>query len=522
METINRNKIRAKSYKKLENLKIEKCPDKNFELNGIISEVTANHCDTNESSQNDSNLILNTLLNNPKLKAIFGASKLENIDTECSEDTDEEFEEYIEYVFHPRKYFLQSLCQVCKECPKTLLPCNVCQMVFYCSEKHMNEDKIKHMSFCATLKMVAMQRGGHVYNNVHGATNEDFQILRVSTINICENMLKRPLEPFEKEVLLFPRLCSNPDCREWRHEKLDDCSFCKQVSYCRLHADHLPETHKEWCKQLKLFEKIITHQSKFGKIKPTLPSKILTNSGENLCTITQVFGQLYEKLSDIGNLIFYAELTQIASPALTTWFALKLTDLIQSPELVIHVIGAEQNFEVDTLQKWESFLLHLLPEVNKLDVVFVGPELNISEMQSSILQKQRLCKQCQKQKKEVNYHFENLLYHSYTSSSSYREPSLVCYFNPGLYRSTGFNITDTWPETIKATSRAKCPVLITSYTDYESVLDLKTFLRESERPLEIVLPAIVNPFRSQRPERNFVSEHQTPLIYKNYYLFLLK
>lgn len=34
METINRNKIRAKSYKKLENLKIEKCPDKNFELNG--------------------------------------------------------------------------------------------------------------------------------------------------------------------------------------------------------------------------------------------------------------------------------------------------------------------------------------------------------------------------------------------------------------------------------------------------------------------------------------------------------
>lgn len=161
----------------------------------------------------------------------------------------------------------------------------------------------------------------------------------------------------------------------------------------------------------------------------------------------------------------------------------------------------------------------------------------------------RLCKPCQKQKKEVNYHFENLLYHSYTSSSSYREPSLgirlfqkpnqfkfqsnsltftlyfsspVCYFNPGLYRSTGFNISDTWPETIKATSRAKCPVLITSYTDYESVLDLKTFLRESERPLEIVLPAIVNPFRSQRPERNFVSEHQTPLIYKNYYLFVLK
>lgn len=39
-------------------------------------------------------------------------------------------------------------------------------------------------------------------------------------------------------------------------------------------------------------------------------------------------------------------------------------------------LGAEIEFEVDVLHKWELFFLHITPTVKNLNVVFVGPELN--------------------------------------------------------------------------------------------------------------------------------------------------
>lgn len=52
-------------------------------------------------------------------------------------------------------------------------------------------------------------------------------------------MLKRTLQPFEREILLFPRICSLNTCREWNFEKLIECNVCGQVSifmkiYCVL------------------------------------------------------------------------------------------------------------------------------------------------------------------------------------------------------------------------------------------------------------------------------------------------
>lgn len=38
--------------------------------------------------------------------------------------------------------------------------------------------------------------------------------------------------------------------------------------------------------------------------------------------------------------------------------------------------GAESDFEAAVLQKWELFLLHLSPEIKRLNIVFIGPELN--------------------------------------------------------------------------------------------------------------------------------------------------
>lgn len=71
--------------------------------------------------------------------------------------------------------------------------------------------------------------GGHIYNNARILNDNDYRSLRVHTLNLCENLLKRPLQTYEREILLFPRLCSMATCREWRQNQLTDCPNCTQV-----------------------------------------------------------------------------------------------------------------------------------------------------------------------------------------------------------------------------------------------------------------------------------------------------
>lgn len=99
----------------------------------------------------------------------------------------------------------------------------------------------------------------------------------------------------------------------------------------------------------------------------------------------------------------------------------------------------------------------------------------------------------------------------------------VCFFNPGLYRATGFNGTDTWPETIRSAAAQGVPIIVTSYTEVESPRDLERLQREAVKSeLALVLAPHVNPFASQRPERNFISDEVAPMIFKNYYCFVCK
>lgn len=98
----------------------------------------------------------------------------------------------------------------------------------------------------------------------------------------------------------------------------------------------------------------------------------------------------------------------------------------------------------------------------------------------------------------------------------------VCFFNPGLHRSTGFKEFDTWPDTIAIATSHECPIIVTSYTEIESPKDFQRLEAESIRKLNVIQPSEVNPFTSYRPERNFISDEIAPMIFKNYYYFVVK
>lgn len=55
----------------------------------------------------------------------------------------------------------------------------------------------------------------------------------------------------------------------------------------------------------------------------------------------------------------------------------------------IHLVGAELQFEADTLDKWETFFLHLVPQLVELRITFVGPELNAENLPLEILSRIR-------------------------------------------------------------------------------------------------------------------------------------
>lgn len=99
---------------------------------------------------------------------------------------------------------------------------------------------------------------------------------------------------------------------------------------------------------------------------------------------------------------------------------------------------------------------------------------------------------------------------------------LVCFFNAGLHRITGFNNEDSWPETIKAAAKMECPVVVSAYTKYECPLDFLRYKSECERSIRVILPPVKNPFSSRKPERNFISDNEAPLIFKNFYCFVVQ
>lgn len=79
--------------------------------------------------------------------------------------------------------------------------------------------------------------------------------------------------------------------------------------------------------------------------------------------------------------------------------------------------------------------MHLLPGVKCLRLEFSGPELHVPSDIAKVLECPRLCAGCRAKGREIQVVFHcGKLYHEVDCD----KPDLVCLFNPGLYRTTGF------------------------------------------------------------------------------------
>ncbi|KAG5670980.1 hypothetical protein PVAND_001207 [Polypedilum vanderplanki] len=449
---------------------------------------------------------------------LLSALIVENFNDDNENDITDE-DKFREFKTSPKQIFCSFICQVCKVNLSRYFLCNECKMVSYCKEEHLKIDYLNHKGLCMAIKLIAKRRGSHVYNMAGHLNAIEFRNLRLHTIYLCEQFLNRSLANYEREIFLFPRLCHEVTCREWKSQLLSDCEKCGHVSFCNLHP--LNENHKKFCNAFALYQRIILHEKSYGVINVALPQKILKRTPTLCDDVKDTMRLLYKNITAFQDDCINSALMEIATAPLTIFYACQKMGLEFKEQMVIHFVGAEMQFEANKLDKWESIFFHLITEISDLHIVFIGSELNEEKLPVEIISRTRMCKTCRLNYRGIRFDFQcKKFYHDYCNSLSYTKPDIVCFLNPALYR-PGYRGFDTWPRTIDAAIKTSSPVLITSLTENECYLDFERIKYLTNDEFEILLPPLKNPYASTRPERNFSTDEDVPLTFKNNFLFAI-
>lgn len=97
----------------------------------------------------------------------------------------------------------------------------------------------------------------------------------------------------------------------------------------------------------------------------------------------------------------------------------------------------------------------------------------------------------------------------------------MCAFNPSIQRSSVYSGKDPWPNTINCIIKQKVPFIITGYTITELRKDIARIKECSEVDFRVISDPVFNNFASVRPDRNFISDDEMPLLFKNYCVSVL-
>jgi mitochondrial splicing suppressor protein 51 len=84
-----------------------------------------------------------------------------------------------------------------------------------------------------------------------------------------------------------------------------------------------------------------------------------------------------------------------------------------------------------------------------------------------------------------------------------------------------YNNKDPWPAAINCILKRRVPFLVTSYTITEMHRELCRIKECAEYNYNVMIDPKNNSFASVRPDRNFISDDEMPLLFKNYCYLLL-
>ena len=280
-----------------------------------------------------------------------------------------------------RHFFYANICHVCQrhdnEFP--LKKCGKCEMIFYCSKEHQKQHWPLHKDFCQNISYLKQTSDNRdTYDDEEGQDrliNKEHIDTKVNLIYLMETFMKRKLEPYENEIIEYSKVCEV--CQEGDPNLLKSCTGCPQANFCKDHEND--PAHEKFCPLYMSCFKLDYYAIIFQEC-PT--PRMMEFTPENP-EITPLPNSMEEYLD-----IFYKPRTDTNIPdedvkiyvsqhftrPLTLICAMKKINFKPRSELIIHIIGANRREEKSTLE-WE-ILFHWLPQLLKLKVMLIGPELS--------------------------------------------------------------------------------------------------------------------------------------------------
>lgn len=402
-------------------------------------------------------------------------------------------------------FFCPYLCHFCKKPSANLKICSSCKLISYCSVEHQKKHWKFHQELCSAVgSLIKDFRCKTIFEN--GADNRSWASVRSQAMSITETYLKRSLNPFERQMFLFPAACAL--CKILKTDKEFICKNCYSISYCsESHKNLHKKDHTSICEQLKIIHEL-SYTMACNECNLNLEFK--KNGGHFfLPSCLEAFLETFVVLQ--GNFLYTILSSEMLTCITTILYTIKIGDLKQR-SLNISLVGSELTSGPESfIIKYLEIITHWLTDFNEFQISFIGPKENERRM------KPKLCPLCSK--KKLSLLFSNNLYHNYAQSLAYVQPDIIIIFNCGFHENENSNM-DTWKDSIPFLYDSKLTAF-TSYCRNEALKDIKRFLelRPPNKEIDIVNECVENPFRSLRPHRDWENDS---IYYQNYFISVLK
>ncbi|XP_037085848.1 putative protein MSS51 homolog, mitochondrial [Pollicipes pollicipes] len=431
-------------------------------------------------------------------------------------------------------HYYPGACFVCKATPPpggSLSRCANCRMIKYCSKEHQKLDWPLHKTICKKLRN---DDGSSVLADGAGIVDgQEWLRHRASQTLALRLMLGRELRQHEKEMLFFPPVCEC--CHRFRPAEQIECRRCHSAIYCGAeHAAQDATRHGRWCESLRLALACDRYEARLGLADPP----ILPDVDEQYAPlpadiVTMLSSQILAEREAVPDgayvdPVLIAFLTERLSFPLTVLHALQRLPAgrpVQELErLTVHVVGAQMLVECLGIIKWE-YLVHRLPALRAIRLVFVGPELFRGcgrDMAGAVEDSGATrCEDCTRRQRDVVHEMRPTTYHAYCRGPHWTRPDVVVCFNSGIHEFAERE-EDTWRESLPFLVRHDdVPLILTAYTRTELDRDLAQ-LERAVPDLRTRLEPAKNPYGSTKPVRDMCREDDCDVFFLNQFLAVVQ